>query len=90
MHTIATGAVSNSARLIAGLRAVESEEGAAALLYDPLAGLLAGEAAVHHARDYANVRLSTLGRWGTGICCSGGGLAAVHPICSLTSTNGTV
>ena len=50
------GAVSHSARLVAGLRAVESEEGAAALFHDPLAGLLAGDSVVQDARDYANVR----------------------------------
>ena len=50
------GAVSHSAKLVAGLRAVESEEGAGAALFDdPLAGVLAGDEVVRQARDYAMV-----------------------------------
>ena len=50
------GAVSHSARLVAGLRAVESEEGPRVALFDdPLAGVLAGDEVVQQARDYAMV-----------------------------------
>lgn len=48
--------MSHSARLVAGLRAVESEEGpGAALFSDPLAGVLAGDDVVRQVRDYAMV-----------------------------------
>ena len=56
--TCAAGAVSHSAKLVAGLRAVESEEGPGAALFDdPLAGVLAGDEVVRQARDYAMVTL---------------------------------
>ena len=54
----AAGAVSHSAKLVAGLRAVESEEGPGAALFDdPLAGVLAGDEVVRQAQDYAMVTL---------------------------------
>ncbi len=52
--------MSHSAKLVAGLRAVESEEGPGAALFDdPLAGVLAGDEVVRQARDYAMVTLLT-------------------------------
>ena len=49
------GAVSHSAKLVAGLRAIEWEEGNAALFSDPLAGVLAGDKVVQECHDYAMV-----------------------------------
>ena len=52
------GVVSHSAKLVAALRAVESEESSGAALFsDPLAGVLAGDEVVQQARDYAMVTL---------------------------------
>ena len=52
---VRAGAVSHSAKLVAGLRAMECEEGEAALFSDPLAGILAGDSVLHECRDYAMV-----------------------------------
>ena len=48
--------MSNSARLVAAVRFLESEEGRGALYSDPLAGALAGDKIVQQFLTFDNVR----------------------------------